>query len=156
MRRALLLVGAPAVTGLVVGLLALTGVFATGLSGAVPPSPYQVPTVAGNPSAGAAHDVSCAKGSKPERALQGEVTAKDRNDGASKKGYWCNLSLVGRYQGTGASWVSQSYKQCAYMSAAFPGDIQGSQPGVRVVDVSNPAHPKLSEVLTSAAMQSGT
>jgi hypothetical protein len=153
MKRALLLVSAPAVTALVIGLLAFAG---SSRATFPPPNPLQVPTTPGDPSAGTVRDLPCATGSSPERALQGEVPLKDRQNGRSKKGYWCNLSLVGRYQGTGASWVSQSYRHCAYMSAAFPGDVQGTQPGVRVLDVSDPAHPKLSEILTSPAMQSGT
>jgi hypothetical protein len=153
MKRALLLASGPAVAALLLGLLTFAG---SSQANFPPPNPLQVPTTPGNPSAGTVHDLSCASGSKPEPALQGEVPLKDRQSGRSEKGYWCNLSLVGRYQGTGASWVSQSYMHCAYMSAAFPGDIQGSQPGVRVLDVSNPGRPKVSEILTSPAMQSGT
>ncbi|MBV9838487.1 MAG: hypothetical protein JO156_10220 [Solirubrobacterales bacterium] len=115
----------------------------------------QVPTTQGNPSAGGVPDAKCSTGA-PENGVQGEVPLSDRNSGRSEKGYACNLTFVGGYQGTGASWVSQSYKKCAYLSAAFPGDQQGSQPGVRVVDASNQAHPKLSEILTSPAMTSGT
>jgi hypothetical protein len=92
----------------------------------------------------------CGPGSLPETGLQGQVPLADRNSGRSTKGYRCNLALVGQYQGEGASWVSQSYGQCAYMSARFPSAAKS--PGVQVIDVSDPASPRLAGTLTSPAM----
>ena len=66
----------------------------------------------------------------------------DRNSGRNLKGYSCNLALVGQYQGAGASVVSPSYGNCAYMSASGtlvdPLQIAEPNPGTDVVDVSNP------------------
>jgi hypothetical protein len=42
------------------------------------------------------------------------------------------------------------------MSSAFPTDLLGKNPGVHVIDASNPADPVLSDTLTSPAMVGGT
>jgi hypothetical protein len=150
-------VGGVAAAAAAVGLVGYSS-FGTpsGHASSVPLASQQAVTVAGDPSAGSVPDATCQSGSSPEPAIQGEVPLADRQSGRSAKGYWCNLTLVGRYQGEGASWVSQSYGHCAYLSAAFPGDLQSSHPGVRVLDVSDPAHPVLSTVLSDPAMASGT
>src|SRR4051812_29377768 len=41
----------------------------------------------------------CGSGSHPETALSGEVTVKEREDGKSQAGYWCNMVQVGNYAG---------------------------------------------------------
>jgi hypothetical protein len=92
----------------------------------------------------------CARGSRPEHGLQGEVPLADRKSGRSKRGYSCNLQLVGHYQGEGTSWVSQSYGKCAYLSTRFPSSARS--PGVQVIDASHPARPRLAGTLTSPAM----
>lgn len=93
----------------------------------------------------------CGPGSSPETALQGQVPKAERDSGRSRQGYRCNLELLGRYQGEGSSWVSQSYRNCAYMSTRFPSGARS--PGVQVVDVSDPRAPKLATTLTSPAMR---
>jgi hypothetical protein len=93
---------------------------------------------------------NCGPGSLPESGLQGQVPLADRNSGRSTRGYRCNLELLGRYQGEGASWVSQSYADCAYMSTRFPSAAKS--PGVQVIDVSDPRSPRLAGTLTSPAM----
>lgn len=122
-------------------------------------------------TAGAATDVSgasraaadgevsravCGPGAVPESGVQGQVPMADRQNGASEIARSCNLALLGQYQGEGASWVSASYKNCAYLSAAFPGTLLSKNPGVRVVDVSDPERPVLTAVLSSPAMAGGT
>jgi hypothetical protein len=92
----------------------------------------------------------CGKGSLPETGLQGQVPLADRQSGRSTKGYRCNLELVGRYQGEGTSWVSQSYGNCAYLPTRYPSTA--TSPGVQVIDVSDPANPQLVDTLTSPAM----
>jgi len=92
----------------------------------------------------------CGPGSKPESRLQGEVTLQDRESGRSKKGYRCNLELVGQYQGEGTSWQAAYYDHCGYYATRFAGGEES--PGVQVIDASNAAHPKLSTALTSPAM----
>lgn len=92
----------------------------------------------------------CGKGSLPETALQGQVPLADRKSGRSTKGYRCNLELLGQYQGEGASWVSQSYGNCAYVATRFPSTAKS--PGVQVLDVSDPHSPRLVQNLTTPAM----
>jgi uncharacterized protein (DUF305 family) len=99
---------------------------------------------------------SCAKGDHPEDALQGEVTTADRKDGRSLRGYNCNLSLIGQYRGDGASWVDPTYGHCAYLTQSVIGDVLSGHAGVKVVDVSNPAHPHVTDVLRSPAMLGDT
>jgi hypothetical protein len=93
---------------------------------------------------------TCGAGSRPETAIQGEVPKADRKSGRSAKGYSCNLDLIGQYQGQGASWVDPSYSHCAYVAQHFPGTA--SSPGVQVLDVADPAHPKKTATLSSPAM----
>ena len=99
---------------------------------------------------------ACGAGSLPETGLQGQVPLADRQSGRSTKGYRCNLALVGQYQGQGTTWVSQSYKHCAYHSQAFPSSLAGPHPGVQIVDVRNPARPRLAGTLTSPAFLGNT
>src|SRR3546814_3810840 len=97
----------------------------------------------------------CGPGSSPETGLQGEVSRADRDSGRSARGYRCNLELVGQYQGEGASWVNPSTSHCAYLSTSFLGVLRKASPGVQVIDVSDPAAPKLATHLTSASMLVG-
>lgn len=98
----------------------------------------------------------CGPGAVPESGVQGQVPIEDRLNGRNEVARSCNLALLGQYQGEGASWVSASYKHCAYLSAAYPGTLLSTNPGVHVVDVSNPQRPVLTAVLSSPAMAGGT
>lgn len=98
---------------------------------------------------------SCQATDKPETDLQGRVSGLDRDSGRSKQGYSCNLSLIGQYQGEGATWVNPIYKDCAYMGTSFSGIPLKVRQGVQVVDVSDPRKPKLSTNLTSPAFAIG-
>ena len=91
----------------------------------------------------------CGPGSQPEPpdALQGEVTAKDRDSGRSLKPYTCNLDVVGNDPGPGASWQNTWYDHCDYYDTKLSSGL-----GVQVVDVADPAKPKITEALTSPAM----
>jgi hypothetical protein len=80
------------------------------------------------------------------------VPKADRDGGRSRSGYRCNIELVGQYAGDGTSWVSASYDHCAYLPQAYPSSLRTSAPGVRVVDVADPAHPRLTGNLTTPAM----
>jgi hypothetical protein len=93
----------------------------------------------------------CGPGSLPETDLQGRVPRADRDSGRSARGYRCNLELVGRYQGQGTTWVSQTYRHCAYHGQSFPASLLSDSPGVHVVDVTDPAAPRLTTTLTSPA-----
>ena len=98
----------------------------------------------------------CGPGSRPETGIQGRVSRADRDNGRSRQGYRCNLELVGRYQGQGTTWVSQSFKNCAYQAQAFPASVAGKAPGVHVIDVKDPTHPRLARRLTSPAFLGNT
>lgn len=111
----------------------------------LPPADQGVPTRA-----------VCGPGSRPETGVQGRVSLSDRQSGRSQHGYSCNLSLVGRYQGEGATWVNPSHNHCAYMGTSFGGLLTKRSPGTQVVDVTDKAQPTLSTNLTSSAMLTDT
>lgn len=102
----------------------------------------------------------CGAGSLPETALQGEVPLKDRKSGRSQLGYRCNLVLVGQHQGEGAGWQNAWYGHCDYYdtktaTGGTPPNGTGNgqkSPGTQVLDVSNPAHPKLTTNLDTPAL----
>ncbi|RYJ07158.1 MAG: hypothetical protein EON52_02675 [Actinomycetales bacterium] len=97
----------------------------------------------------------CGPGARPEPGVQGQIPRAQRISGDSTKGYWCNLKLVGQYQGTGGGIVSPIYGHCAYLGTANTGILSGN-PGVQVVDASNPAKPRRSAVLGSTAFSIST
>lgn len=88
------------------------------------------------------------------------MSLADRQSGRSQQGYSCNLELIGQYQGAGSSVVSPSIDQCAYLSASGtlidPLQAAEPNPGVNVVDVSDPTHPVLSANLIGPSMLIGT
>jgi hypothetical protein len=87
----------------------------------------------------------CGAGSHPEKALQGEVPQRDRDSGRSTQPYTCNLTQVSSPLGEGAGLQAAYYGHCAYYG------VLGT--GTRVVDVGNPAKPRITATLTSAAMR---
>ncbi|MGI8662159.1 MAG: hypothetical protein ACR2LQ_02985 [Acidimicrobiales bacterium] len=99
---------------------------------------------------------SGAVGDQPESALQGEVTAADRSSGRSERGYGCNLTLSGQLPCHGASWVDPTYGHCAYVEPSLAENLTSLDPGVRVIDVSDPAHPVQTATLASTAMRGDT
>jgi hypothetical protein len=108
------------------------------------------PVIAAAPFEGPVPRANCANNNPAylEPALQGEVTLADRNSGRSQLGYRCNLELVGQYQGIGAGWQNAWYGSCDYYDTAQ----NATAPGVQVLDVSDPAHPKPTANLTTPAM----
>jgi uncharacterized protein (DUF305 family) len=108
------------------------------------------------PYGATARPAACQAGDRPETGLQGEVTSADRASGRSTEGYNCNLSLVGQSQGRGTSWVNQRYGDCAYVGQSLAGNLLSAERGVRVLDVSDPAAPELTALLTSPAMAGDT
>lgn len=112
------------------------------------------PTVASpterTPIEGPVPRAECGPGSRPETALQGEVTLADRESGRSSEGYTCNLEQIGNYRGEGAQWQFAGYGDCAYYGTR----IHGSQEkrGTIVLDASDPTRPRFSTNLTSPAM----
>lgn len=98
----------------------------------------------------------CGAGALPETGMQGQVPLADRLGGRSAQGYRCNLELLGQYQGQGASWVNPSLDHCAYLATSRLGRARNPSPGVQVIDVSNPAAPRLATTLIGPAMRAGT
>lgn len=98
----------------------------------------------------------CGPGSSPENGVQGQVPRADRDNGRSTSGYRCNLGLVGQYQGQGAGFISASYGTCVYFGTFFPASNLTLHPGVQVIDVADPAHPRFVRSLLSPAFASGT
>ena len=116
--------------------------------------------------------VACDASDTPEAALQGQVPAAVRKSGF--KGYNCNLSLVGQYQGEGGNWSSATFtdgagRTCAYHSTPgqWTGNAAGTQfptgfptdaatvrtnPGAPVIDITDPTRPLRVTSLTSPAM----
>jgi hypothetical protein len=98
----------------------------------------------------------CGPGDRPETGMQGQVPLADRISGRSTQGYNCNLHMVANYQGSGQATVGASYGHCLYLGSLGLGSLRTSTPGVQVVDMSDPAHPRLSTILNSPAMVAGT
>lgn len=104
---------------------------------------------------------ACATGDQPETGLQGQVPAALR--AAGFKGFNCNIGLVGQLQGEGGNWSSATFKdkagnRCAYHSTGSPtnfgtGASAGRQnPGVPVINITDPAKPVRTMSLTTKAM----
>ncbi len=130
-----------------VGGLALTGSAAPGLSTAA------VPTA------------TCGPGSLPEGSTQGRVPSADYRNGRVQKGYRCNTVQVAHQGGSGGfktlRYTDAQGRTCAYYDStlAFPRDVvsntlSGAGLGVVVLDMTNPAKPRKTANLISAAMLS--
>ncbi|MEV0247637.1 hypothetical protein AB0H76_13680 [Nocardia sp. NPDC050712] len=104
----------------------------------------------------AASRADCGPGSLPETGLQGDVPAADRENGRSKQGYRCNLSLVGSYATRGGGITSTTFEHCSYTGSLFPGALVSDDPGVQVIDAADPARPRRTATLAEPAMRAGT
>ncbi|MFC5753260.1 LVIVD repeat-containing protein [Actinomadura rugatobispora] len=132
------------------GALALAAITGSLVAGGVERAAAQAPvdtTVA---------RADCGPGSAPETGLQGQVPLADRESGRSQRGYECNLKLLSRYQGQGQATVGASYGHCQYLGTILPSAVSAKRPGVNVVDMSDPARPRLSDSLVSPATLGGT
>lgn len=98
----------------------------------------------------------CGPGSRPEPGLQGDVSAEDRLSGRSMRGYHCNLTKLGNVTAAGGGIVSASFEHCSYTGSLFPGNNFMPQPGVQVIDASDPRKPRVVGSLTDTAMRGGT
>nr|BAE86940.1 FedA [Burkholderia sp. NF100] len=118
------------------------------------------PVVAPAPEPLTVAKASCATGNRPETGLQGQVDASLRANGFN--GFNCNLDLVGSYKGDGAGVSFASFKDhagrtCTYHSTSSPALVGGQpvglqNPGVTVLDITDPATPIRTASLTSIAM----
>jgi hypothetical protein len=103
---------------------------------------------------------SCSSGDVPESALQGQVPAALRASGF--KGFNCNLTKLGQYQGEGGNWSHATFtdgarRTCGYHSTGAPVGSNGAstgrlQPGVPVIDITDPSKPVRTTSLTTTSM----
>jgi hypothetical protein len=102
---------------------------------------------------------ACGSGDAAEPALQGQVTLLERLGGFT--GTRCNLELVGQWSGQGASVAHAAFGHCDYYSqagavgvapAVVPGRVGLLNPGVVVIDASDPAHPVVTDHLNSISL----
>ncbi|HUR41432.1 MAG TPA: hypothetical protein VM240_09735 [Verrucomicrobiae bacterium] len=94
----------------------------------------------------------CQDGDLEETALQGQVPQADRESGRTLTGYNCNLERVGHLPGQGAGWQHAWFEDCAYHNQATGNNPAPTNPGVVVVDVSNPAAPARTVSLNTQGM----
>ncbi|MBV9098629.1 MAG: hypothetical protein JO079_11285, partial [Frankiaceae bacterium] len=115
------------------------------------------------PSMASIRDLPCDAGSMPE-TTQGRAPLADYNDGRAAKGYFCNARQISHYGGQVGGYrveryVDKSGHECAYWDSTllFPNNLadQGTEgPGVFVMDMHDPAHPVVTAVLHTPAMDS--
>ncbi|MCW2614578.1 MAG: hypothetical protein JWN08_1572, partial [Frankiales bacterium] len=96
----------------------------------------------------------CAAGSLPETGRQGRVPPADRASGRSARGYRCNTTLVSSFGSTGGfktlRYVDARGRECAY----FDVPSSAAEPGVQVLDMTDPRAPRRTARLTTPAMTS--
>src|SRR5262245_12876454 len=98
---------------------------------------------------------NCGPHDRTESGLQGETTQEERFSGDSELGYNCNLELVGHEpQGSFEGAYSQdgpAYAgDCAYYGTDNVTSLQ-QHLGVRVIDASDPRHPRVTAYLDDTA-----
>jgi hypothetical protein len=118
---------------------------------------------AGSTNPAPTKDVACDKGSLPEK-VQGEAPAADYTSGRAAKGYTCNAIEISHYGNAIGGYRVERYvdkagHECAFWDSTllFPtnlGDQGAEGPGVYVMDMADPAHPKVTAVLSTPAMDS--
>ena len=117
------------------------------LGGFLAAAPGAHAAVAHRPFLGPLPPPHCARGDRTENGVDGQLTLKERQSGASKKAFNCNLVVVGEYEGQGAGHQLLWYRHCAYMTtegyeAGQKGVPPLRHPGIQVLDVANPHHPR--------------
>jgi hypothetical protein len=100
----------------------------------------------------------CAPGALPETGLQGQVPRADQDSGRAKKGYRCNVRLVGEndIERRGANFQLTWHRDCAYVGLVGTRDsLEPAEPphdrleGFAVIDASNPRRPKVVDIVRS-------
>jgi hypothetical protein len=111
-------------------------------------------------SLGVTPQLPCARGSRPETDRQGRAPLRDYTNGRAAKGYTCNLVDVGHEGDSGGfqvhRYVDKARHECAYYDGAllFPTRELANKPsGVVVLDMSNPAKPRRTTVLSTFGMR---
>jgi hypothetical protein len=135
----------------------LNDLFALGQAGGQQPEKAPIEQRAEPPLVATPRAV-CGPGSKPEPGIQGRVPA-----GSATDGLHCNVDLVA-HQGTSGGFKVWRYvdthgRECAFYDTAllFPINalkLDSSSEGVAVLDMSDPAHPVQTAMLTELPMLS--
>jgi hypothetical protein len=121
--------------------------------------PDRVPTMTrAEPPLVATPRAQCGPGSRPEPGIQGRVPK-----GSDPDGLWCNVQLVA-HSGTSGGFKTLRYVDdaghvCAFYDTAllFPTNATnfgGTSVGVKVLDMTDPAHPRETATLTQPPMLS--
>jgi hypothetical protein len=87
--------------------------------------------------------------------LQGQTTLAERFASGPPRAYSCNLELVGQYVGEGVGPGFAIIDKCAYVAqwqVPLPLISALKNPGVMVVDVSDPANPKAAKYLRTPGL----
>jgi len=127
-------------------------------------APMKKPVLAPAPKLRAVPPAVCDASSRPLAGEQGRVTQADVDSPAAKLGWNCNARQVGHVS-TPGGWRVWRYEDphghtCVFYDTSFtaPANILsivgGPSLGVQVLDVSDPARPRTTAVLTSLAMLS--
>jgi len=98
---------------------------------------------------------NCGHGDHTESGLQGETTQEERFSGDSERAYNCNLELVGQepqdeFEGAFSQDGPAYAGHCAYYGTDRVTSLQ-QHLGVRVIDASDPRHPRVSAYLDDTA-----
>lgn len=114
----------------------------------------------------------CGPGARAETGVQGRVSRADHESGLAAQGLLCNTELVGQHtqEKAGQSgtivgsvggykvfrYVDRLGNECAYYDTSLlpPTNAGDANLGVRVLDMNDPANPKLTMVLDTPAMVS--
>jgi len=108
----------------------------------------------------------CGPNSRPETGIQGRVSRADHESGRAAEGFTCNTELTGSYTKPNVlgsvggfkveRYVDAAGHECAYYDTTllFPTNIFDGEAGVNVLDMSDPAHPQLTDRLITPAMLS--
>jgi hypothetical protein len=135
----------------------LNDLFALGQGSGQTPDKVAVQTPPA-PKVEAVPRATCGPGAKPEPDVQGRVPA-----GSATDGLWCNVKLLA-HQGTSGGfkvlrYVDPAGHECAYYDTALLAplnafNLNSNGIGVVVLDMSDPAHPKQTDLLTELPMVS--
>jgi hypothetical protein len=120
-----------------------------GDKGNKPGKPERVPFTGPVPKA------HCGPGDHIESGLQGETTQEERFSGDSELAYNCNLELVGQepqdeFEGAYSQNGPAYFGECAYYGTDNVTSLQ-QHLGVKVIDASDPQHPRVSAYLDDTA-----
>src|SRR5215471_2715289 len=107
------------------------------------------------PFVGPVPKAQCGPGDHTESGLQGQTTTEERFSGDSERAYNCNLELVGQepqdeFEGAFSQDGPAYFGHCAYYGTDRVTSLQ-QHLGVRVIDASDPRHPRVSAYLDDTA-----